>query len=373
MSPKRNCKRPVSPAPSAAGASGSGQQVQGQGQGQAAKVVIAERRQVIKAGLRGLVKAALPDLSPAQVDAIVAEINKRMTMGSKQCCLAAVLCLSVLLASFLGQPSPAQPTQDFPAAGPAPGPPPPPDPACPPYAHPRVATRTSPRTAVAPAAPDHVVNGMKWVSRQHYHQERGVAVFLGAGCFSQGGWKANAVREGFRRVVEQPSRPSADPRPDRLVIVDEFRTTRVSSSVHARQPCELHLPNDRPRPADWVPPAGQVNQRLVHPAKSQRHAKYVRDLLWCHEAPPWGRYRDINGCLKFQRIGESMQRPLELCSWMDRESLPVSGEEYQQGYKLKSTLEAPPPPAQPPFAEPDSMPAPQGPHAAGGLDWDTSP
>ncbi|KAJ9517941.1 hypothetical protein QJQ45_004248 [Haematococcus lacustris] len=151
MSPKRNCKRPVSPAPSAAGASGSGQQDQGQGQGQAAKVVIAERRQVIKAGLRGLVKAALPDLSPAQVDAIVAEINKRMAMGSKQCVLAAVLCLSVLLSSFLGQPSPAQPTQDFPAAGPAPGPPPPPDPACPPYAHPRVATRTSPRTAAAPA------------------------------------------------------------------------------------------------------------------------------------------------------------------------------------------------------------------------------
>ncbi|KAJ9534164.1 hypothetical protein QJQ45_002165 [Haematococcus lacustris] len=68
MPPKRNRKRPVSPAPSAAGASGSGQQVQGKGQ--AAKVVIAERRQVIKAGLRGLVEAALPDFSPAQVDAI---------------------------------------------------------------------------------------------------------------------------------------------------------------------------------------------------------------------------------------------------------------------------------------------------------------
>ncbi|KAJ9531376.1 hypothetical protein QJQ45_006824 [Haematococcus lacustris] len=59
--------------------------------------------------------------------------------------------LSLLLQSFLGQPSPAQPTRDFPAAGPAPGPPPPPDPACPPYAHPRLATRSSPRTAAAPA------------------------------------------------------------------------------------------------------------------------------------------------------------------------------------------------------------------------------
>ncbi|KAJ9509735.1 hypothetical protein QJQ45_011267 [Haematococcus lacustris] len=38
--------------------------------------------------------------------------------------------------------------------------------------------------------------------------------------------------------------------------------------------------------------------------------------------------------LNFQCIGESMQRPLELCSWMDRESLPPIGKEYQQGYKL---------------------------------------
>ncbi|KAJ9509109.1 hypothetical protein QJQ45_001598 [Haematococcus lacustris] len=105
-----------------------------------------QRRQVIKAALRGLVEAARPDLSPAQVDAVVAEVNKRMTMGSKQCVLAAVPCLPVLLQSFLGQPTPG-----FPAAGPAPGPPPPPDPACPPYAHPRLATRSSPRTAAAPA------------------------------------------------------------------------------------------------------------------------------------------------------------------------------------------------------------------------------
>ncbi|KAJ9526558.1 hypothetical protein QJQ45_017673 [Haematococcus lacustris] len=132
--------------PVSAGASGSGQQVQGQGQ--AAKVVVAERRQVIKAALRGLVEAALPDLSPAQVDAVVAEVNKRMTMGSKQCCLTAVLCLTLLLQSFLGQP-----TRGFPTAGPAPGPPPPPDPAYPPYSHPRLATRSSPRTAALAQLP----------------------------------------------------------------------------------------------------------------------------------------------------------------------------------------------------------------------------
>ncbi|KAJ9516401.1 hypothetical protein QJQ45_011079 [Haematococcus lacustris] len=35
--------------------------------------------------MRGLVEAARPDISPPQVDAVVAEINKRKTMGSKPC------------------------------------------------------------------------------------------------------------------------------------------------------------------------------------------------------------------------------------------------------------------------------------------------
>ncbi|KAJ9505743.1 hypothetical protein QJQ45_029263 [Haematococcus lacustris] len=33
-------------------------------------------------------------------------------------------------------------------------------------------------------------------------------------------------------------------------------------------------------------------------------------------------------------IGESMQRPIELCQWDDLEALPAIGEEYQQRYKL---------------------------------------
>ncbi|KAJ9509422.1 hypothetical protein QJQ45_001887 [Haematococcus lacustris] len=592
------------------GASGSGQQVQGQGQ--AVKVVIAERRQVIKAALRGLVEAAQPDLSPAEVDAVVAEVNKRMTMGSKQCILAAVMSLTVLLLSFLGQPTPGFPA----AAGPAPGPPPPPDPAHPPYAHPRIPTRSSPRSAAAPAqlpppvqlgiwdpqllaqirdamalltkasviehmmrGPHHhgirllpgevaafeqpssawpvamlqqldeepltgdgnslnanattiitsiqddlgmttltrlrqveadslpqwqkfiqysqlqnsgwefarrvetdgvsisvhfvlsqavtepeelpfigckltatsdydptthiavgvdpgvtqaikaghaqrdqvtgqvlrqwewelskgqlkhdsgltkatqdtarwsaaiqpqllqlaaatpagttlgglhahvlalkatwdalweeylkprwrrqrlalhhaqeriieafckkVVNGMKWVSRHYYHQDRGVAVFLEVGNFSQGGWKAGAVQAGFRKVVEQPSRPSADPRPDRLVIVDEFRTT---VSAPQCMPASLDPPPP-PAQAPPPPPPAQAPPLPAAPGPGQRP-----------QAPPWGRWldRDTNGCLNLQRIGESRQRPIELCRWEDLEALPPIGKEYQQGYK----------------------------------------
>ncbi|KAJ9526195.1 hypothetical protein QJQ45_009659 [Haematococcus lacustris] len=35
-----------------------------------------------------------------------------------------------------------------------------------------------------------------------------------------------------------------------------------------------------------------------------------------------------------QPVGESMRRPLEMCSWKGLEALPASGEEYQQCYKL---------------------------------------
>ncbi|KAJ9508864.1 hypothetical protein QJQ45_028183 [Haematococcus lacustris] len=94
MPPERKRKRPVSPAQSAAGASGSGQQ-EDEGQGQGEQEVIAERRQVIKAAFRGLVEAAQPDLSPEEVDAVVAQANQRMTMGSMQCCLAAVMSLTM--------------------------------------------------------------------------------------------------------------------------------------------------------------------------------------------------------------------------------------------------------------------------------------
>ncbi|KAJ9526981.1 hypothetical protein QJQ45_025308 [Haematococcus lacustris] len=54
------------------------------------------------------------------------------------------------------------------------------------------------------------------------------------------------------------------------------------------------------------------------------------------QAPPWGRWldRDTNGCLYLQRIGKSVQRPLELCSYEGLEALPPVGDQYQQRYKL---------------------------------------
>ncbi|GFH23058.1 hypothetical protein HaLaN_20610, partial [Haematococcus lacustris] len=68
----------------------------------------------------------------------------------------------------------------------------------------------------------------------------------------------------------------------RVVLVDEHRTTRVSSAVNGKQPCEVELNKlSATRPAGWKPPAGQVEPRLVRPAWSQERGQPVRGLMWC--------------------------------------------------------------------------------------------
>ncbi|KAJ9513450.1 hypothetical protein QJQ45_006004 [Haematococcus lacustris] len=97
------------------------------------------------------------------------------------------------------------------------------------------------------------------------------------------------------------------------------------------------MPRNRPRPAVWIPPAGQVIQRLVpHPPAQAQPPSAAPGPVPRPQDPPWGRWLDraTNSCLYFQRFGKSMQRPLELCSWKDLEALPAIGEEYQQLYKL---------------------------------------
>ncbi|KAJ9530433.1 hypothetical protein QJQ45_000811 [Haematococcus lacustris] len=182
-----------------------------------------------------------------------------------------------------------------------------------------------------------------------------------------------------------------------VVLVDEHRTSRVSSAVNGKQPCEVELNTlSATRPAGWKPPAGQVEQRLLRPAWSQERGQPVRGLMWCpvvapHKppqaprssqeatqtaasepgpstpqpakrskrtkaepaaeptkgkgkgkaakakpAPQPGRLldRDCNAALNMQRIGESRWRPLELCYWPDQRAVPAKGKEYPGlGYK----------------------------------------
>ncbi|KAJ9509594.1 hypothetical protein QJQ45_011234 [Haematococcus lacustris] len=78
-----------------------------------------------------------------------------------------------------------------------------------------------------------------------------------------------------------------DQRRGRMVLVDEHRTSRVSSAVNGQQPCESRLSKRRAtRPADWKPPARQVEQRLLRPAWSQQHDQPVRGLMWSPVVAP---------------------------------------------------------------------------------------
>ncbi|KAJ9504688.1 hypothetical protein QJQ45_029819 [Haematococcus lacustris] len=231
--------------------------------------------------------------------------------------------------------------------------------------------------------------------KRHGHAKQLVVFFGTATIGTGGGWGAEAVLRACCKVVCRPR--GAGQRRGRVVLVDEHRTSRVSSAVNGQQPCEEELDKlNATRPAGWKLPAGQVEPRLVRPAWSQLRDQPVRGLVWCpvvaprkppqaprssqeatqpaasepgpstpppakrskrtkaepaaeptkgkgkgkaakaKPAPQPGRWldRDCNAALNMQRIGESRWRPLELCYWPDQGALPAKGKEYPGlGYK----------------------------------------
>ncbi|KAJ9517895.1 hypothetical protein QJQ45_004175 [Haematococcus lacustris] len=236
---------------------------------------------------------------------------------------------------------------------------------------------------------------MAEVAMKRHGRAKQLVVFFGAASIgTQGGWGADAVLCACCKVVCRPR--GTDQRRGRVVLVDEHRTSRVSSAVNGKQPCKNRLSNRRPtRPAGWKPPAGQVHHRLLRPAWSQQRDLPVRGMMWCpvmaprnppqaprssqeapqpaasepgpstplpakrskrtkaepeaaeptkgkgraakaKPAPQPGRWldRDCNAALNMQRIGESKWRPLELCYWPEQGKLPAKGKEYPGlGYK----------------------------------------
>ncbi|KAJ9515923.1 hypothetical protein QJQ45_016905 [Haematococcus lacustris] len=226
--------------------------------------------------------------------------------------------------------------------------------------------------------------------KRHNHAKQLVVFFGAATIGTGGGWGADAVLRACCKVVCRPR--GAGQRRGMVVLVDEHRTSRVSSAVNGQQPCEEELDKlSATRPAGWKPPAGQVEPRLVRPAWSQERGQPVRGLMWCpvvaprrppqaprssqaatqpaasepgpstpppakrskpageptkgkgkgkpakaKPAPQPGRWMDgdCNAALNMQRIGESRWRPLELCYWPEQGALPAKGKEYPGlGYK----------------------------------------
>ncbi|KAJ9510660.1 hypothetical protein QJQ45_027530 [Haematococcus lacustris] len=200
---------------------------------------------------------------------------------------------------------------------------------------------------------------MAEVSMERHGHAKQLVVFFGvAGSGTGGGWGADAVLRACCKVVCRPK--GAGQRRGRVVLVDEHRTTRVSSAVNGKQPCREELDHEQPtRHAGLKPPAGQVEQRLLRPAWSQQRDLLVRGLMWCPVVAPrkptqapctsqaatqpatsepgiTGRWldNDCNLALNMQRIGESRWRPLELCWWPRQTALPAKGMEYPGlGYK----------------------------------------
>ncbi|KAJ9525801.1 hypothetical protein QJQ45_009319 [Haematococcus lacustris] len=199
------------------------------------------------------------------------------------------------------------------------------------------------------------------VSQQEWGARKQLVVFFGnVGIGTRGGWGAKAVLQACRKVVERAnSGKPTDRVPGRVVTVDEFRTSRVSSILNSPQPCEEELDSSKPtRPEDWKPKPSQVQNRLLRSAWSKRFEAPVRGLMWC----PWlaqatpgdlGKWvdRDCNAALNLQRAGESKWRPLELCRWPHRGRLPAQGKEYPAlGFK-KLRDRAPKAQAQQPVAQ----------------------
>ncbi|KAJ9513594.1 hypothetical protein QJQ45_006100 [Haematococcus lacustris] len=128
--------------------------------------------------------------------------------------------------------------------------------------------------------------GMAEVSMERYGHAKQLVVFFGAASIgTKGGWGADAVLRACCKVVCRTR--GTDQRRGRVVLVDEHRTTRVSSAVNGQQPCERQLNKRRAtRPAGWKPPAGQVEPRLLRPAWSQQRDQPVRGMMWCPVVAP---------------------------------------------------------------------------------------
>ncbi|KAJ9531053.1 hypothetical protein QJQ45_000932 [Haematococcus lacustris] len=127
---------------------------------------------------------------------------------------------------------------------------------------------------------------MAEVSMERHGRAKQLVVFFGAASIgTMGGWGADAVLRACCKVVCRPR--GTDQRRGRVVLVDEHRTSRVSSAVNGQQPCERQLNKRRTtRPAGWKPPAGQVDPRLLRPAWSQLRDQPVRGMMWCPVVAP---------------------------------------------------------------------------------------
>ncbi|KAJ9518091.1 hypothetical protein QJQ45_010012 [Haematococcus lacustris] len=178
---------------------------------------------------------------------------------------------------------------------------------------------------------------------------------------TRGGWGADAVLRACFKVVCKPRGP--DQRWGRVVLVDEHRTSRVSTAMNGKQPLAPRKPPQPPRSSQEAPQpaASEPGPSTPLPAKRSKRTKAEPEAAEptkgkgkaakAKPAPQPGRWldRDCNAALNMQRIGESKWRSLGLFWWPEQGKLPAKGKEYPGlGYKR---VRDKPPKAQPAAAQ----------------------
>ncbi|KAJ9532523.1 hypothetical protein QJQ45_010606 [Haematococcus lacustris] len=178
------------------------------------------------------------------------------------------------------------------------------------------------------------------VSMERHEHARQLVVFFGAASIGTGGgWGADTVLRACCKVVCRPR--GTGQRWGRVVLVDDYRTTRVSSAVNGKQPSwsqqrdlpvrclmwcpvvALSKPPQAPRSSQEAtqPAASEPGPTTPPPAKRSNRTKAEQAVegqgkpAKAKPAPQPGRWldRDCNAALNMQRIGENRWRPLELC------------------------------------------------------------
>ncbi|KAJ9526528.1 hypothetical protein QJQ45_017827, partial [Haematococcus lacustris] len=141
----------------------------------------------------------------------------------------------------------------------------------------------------------------------------GAAGFNGSGTI---GCKGVPVSQMQKEAVKQF-------RPERVVLVDEFRTSRVSSADNTPSETLLDTPPE--------------SFRWLRPVKSMAKRSQVRGLMCLTSINNITRFydRDVSAALNIRRcaVGPG-PRPTELCYWTNRPAMPKPGQPGQEWVEI---------------------------------------
>ncbi|KAJ9506157.1 hypothetical protein QJQ45_002434 [Haematococcus lacustris] len=166
---------------------------------------------------------------------------------------------------------------------------------------------------------------MAELSMERHGRAKQLVVFFGAASIgTRGGWGADAVLRACCKVVCRPR--GTDQRQGRVVLVDEHRTSRVSSAVNGQQPLAPRKPPLAPcsSQAATQPAASEPGPSTPMPAKRSKRIKAEPAAEPTQTTKGKGKPAPQPG----------RWRPLELRWWPKQGKVPAKGKEYPGlGYK----------------------------------------